>query len=98
MIKIEQLTKIYKVNRKKHCCALNNVSFVLPDRGMVFIVGKSGSGESTLLNLLGGLDKPTSGQIFSDNIEITKLSGRGLTKYRSSYVGFVFKYNNDCIW
>lgn len=91
MIKIEQLTKIYKVNRKKHCCALNNVSFVLPDRGMVFIVGKSGSGKSTLLNLLGGLDKPTSGQIFSDNIEITKLSGRGLTKYRSSYVGFVFQ-------
>ena len=44
--------------------ALKNVNLTLADKGMVFILGKSGSGKSTLLNLLGGLDKPSSGEIF----------------------------------
>lgn len=91
MIKIDNLTKIYKINRKKHCVALNDVSFVLPDKGLIFIIGKSGSGKSTLLNLIGGLDKPTAGTIFADKHEVTKMSGRNLTKYRSSYVGFIFQ-------
>ena len=61
MIKVENLTKIYKSSSKQSCKALNDVSFVLPNKGMIFVVGKSGSGKSTLLNLLGGLDNATSG-------------------------------------
>ena len=91
MIKIENLTKIYKINRKKHCLALSDVSFTLPDKGLIFIIGKSGSGKSTLLNLIGGLDKPTAGTIFADKHEVTKMSSKNLTKYRSSYVGFIFQ-------
>lgn len=91
MIKIENVTKIYKASNKITCKALDDVSFTLPDKGMVFIIGKSGSGKSTLLNLIGGLDDVTSGKIIADSNEITSLKHKELTKYRSSYVGFVFQ-------
>lgn len=91
MIEIKNLTKIYKIKNKNECIAVNDVSFVLPDKGMVFIVGKSGSGKSTLLNLIGGLDIANSGTIIADGNEITKMKNYELTKYRSSYVGFIFQ-------
>ena len=58
---------------------------------MIFVIGKSGSGKSTLLNLIGGLDKCTSGEIIADGNNITKMESRKVTKYRSSYVGFIFQ-------
>lgn len=91
MIKVENITKIYKINRKKQTVALDDVSFTLPEKGLIFIVGKSGSGKSTLLNLIGGLDKPTQGSIVSSGNDITKLSNYNLTKYRSSYIDFIFQ-------
>ena len=57
MVKVNNLTKVYKSKNKNNCVALNDISFELPDKGLIFVVGKSGSGKSTLLNLLGGLDK-----------------------------------------
>lgn len=71
--------------------ALNNVSFELPERGMVFILGKSGSGKTTILNLLGGLDKPTKGSIYIKDKELSSMSSRELNKYRAHYVGFIFQ-------
>ena len=59
MIKIENLTKIYKSKKKNNCKALDNVTLTLPNSGLVFVLGKSGSGKSTLLNLIGGLDNIT---------------------------------------
>jgi ABC-type lipoprotein export system ATPase subunit len=53
MIKIEGLTKKYHSRRRSTCVALDSLDLVLPERGMVFVIGKSGSGKSTLLNLLG---------------------------------------------
>lgn len=91
MIEIKNLTKVYKVKRRNDVVALNDVSFDLPDKGMVFIVGKSGSGKSTLLNIIGGLDSATSGEITADGNSILKMSKAKLTKYRSSYVGFIFQ-------
>lgn len=91
MIVLKNVTKIYKIKHKSDCVAVNNVSLTLPDKGMVFIIGKSGSGKSTLLNLLGGLDRCSSGEIVVDGNVLSKLSSRSLTKYRSSYVGFIFQ-------
>lgn len=91
MIEIKNVTKIYKVKNKSDCIAVNDVTFTLPDKGMVFVIGKSGSGKSTLLNLIGGLDTCTSGEITADGNVITKMKNRELTKYRSSYVGFIFQ-------
>ena len=91
MIELRNVTKTYALNKKTECTAISDVSLVLPDKGFVFIIGKSGSGKSTLLNLIGGLDTPTNGTIISDGNEITKYNQRMLTKYRSSYIGFIFQ-------
>jgi putative ABC transport system ATP-binding protein len=61
---------------------------------MVVLLGPSGSGKSTLLNIMGGLDHPTSGQLFFKRLELTGLDDRGLTNYRRRHVGFVFQFYN----
>ena len=69
--------------------ALNDVSLSVNRGEYVAIVGPSGSGKSTLLNCIGGLDHPTSGQVFFDNVEIT--SGDDLDNLRSEHIGYVFQ-------
>jgi putative ABC transport system ATP-binding protein len=61
---------------------------------MVVLLGPSGSGKSTLLNIMGGLDHPSSGQLFFKDLELTDLDDRGLTNYRRRHVGFVFQFYN----
>ena len=94
MIQAKNITKIYKPKKGQHVAALNGVSLTLPDRGMVFVLGKSGSGKSTLLNLLGGLDRPTSGEILVNGESILKSNNSRLDSYRNTYVGFIFQEYN----
>lgn len=89
-MKINNITKIFK-SKDNEIKALDNVSFVLPNKGLIFVVGKSGSGKSTLLNVLGGLDKVTSGDIIINNKNITKMREDELEEYRSSSLGFIFQ-------
>ena len=91
MVKIRNLTKIYKSKKSHDCVALDKVNITLPDTGMVFIIGKSGSGKSTLLNLIGGLDTITSGSIEIDGNELSKMNSKDFNNYRSSYLTFVFQ-------
>ena len=91
MIKVENLTKIYKSKNRTNCIALDHVSFTLPDNGMVFVLGKSGSGKSTLLNLLGGLDEFEGGEIFFENERISKFTKYDFYDYRCRHIGFVFQ-------
>lgn len=74
--------------------ALKDINLKLPKNGMIFILEKSGWGKSTLLNLIGGLDKSTDGGIYVDNQKLEKLNDKHLAAYRNTYVGFVFKENN----
>ena len=90
MIIAKNLTKVYKTGGKE-VKALDNVNFVLPDNGMVFIVGKSGSGKSTLLNMISGLDKITSGQIIAGGNSVGAMTAKLKEKYLSSYIGYVFQ-------
>ena len=90
MIIAKNLTKVYKTGGKEFK-ALNNVNFVLPDNGMIFIVGKSGSGKSTLLNMISGLDKITSGQVISGGNSVGAMTAKTKEKYLSSYIGYVFQ-------
>ena len=91
MIIVKNLTKVYKSKKTKSCVALDNVSFSLPSKGLVFVVGKSGSGKSTMLNLLGGLDSLTSGEINVFGNQLNEYSESELYSFRSNMVGFVFQ-------
>lgn len=74
--------------------AVDDVSFSI-DRGeFVIILGASGAGKSTILNLLGGMDEITTGEIFVDGNEISKYTKKMLTKYRREDIGFVFQFYN----
>lgn len=93
MIEIKNLTKIYN-NSKTPVKALNNVSLVLPDNGLIFVLGKSGSGKSTLLNMLGGLDNITSGDVLFNGMSLKNLSSYELDSYRNDYVGIIYQNFN----
>ena len=91
MIITENLTRTYGKGEGK-VTALDGVSLTINDGEMVAIIGKSGSGKSTLLNLIGGLDKPTSGQIFYNDKELGSMKDTELSEFRLKNIGFVFQF------
>jgi putative ABC transport system ATP-binding protein len=74
--------------------ALRTVTLDLYEGEFVVLLGPSGSGKSTLLNILGGLDVPSSGQVFFRNRDLTRASDRILTRFRRESVGFIFQFYN----
>lgn len=74
--------------------AVDDVSFSIDKGEFVIILGASGAGKSTILNLLGGMDQITSGSIYVDGNEISKYNKKMLTKYRREDIGFVFQFYN----
>lgn len=90
MIKAESISKIYKAG-KVDVTALSDVSFSIPTGSIACIIGKSGSGKSTLLRQLGLIDTPTSGTIWIDDVDTSKLSERERSSMRLSTIGYVFQ-------
>ena len=74
--------------------ALSGVTLNVERGEFLSIIGPSGSGKSTLLGLIGGLDTPTDGRVFIDNVDITDLSERALTRIRNEKIGFIFQFFN----
>lgn len=74
--------------------ANNDVSFEIEKGELVIILGASGSGKSTILNILGGMDTVSEGEVIVDGVDIVKLSDRERTLYRRNDVGFVFQFYN----
>ena len=74
--------------------AVKGVDLSFPERGLFFLVGKSGSGKSTLLNLLGGLEKPASGEVVYEGRALSSMSSRELDEYRARTASFVFQEKN----
>ena len=74
--------------------ALDNTNFEIEKGELVVIVGPSGAGKTTTLNILGGMDKATSGKVIVDGKEITKLNNKQLIEYRRNDIGFVFQFYN----
>lgn len=92
-IKFQNVVKSYEVG-DVNFKALDDISFSIPKGEFVVILGPSGADKSTLLNLLGGMDKVTSGKIIVDNDVISDYSDTRLTKYRAEKVGFIFQFYN----
>ena len=92
-ISFEDVTKEYQMGGEK-VLAANHVSFEMEQGELSVVLGPSGAGKTTVLNLLGGMDKVTSGRIVVGGKEVTGLSGRELTEYRRLDVGFVFQFYN----
>lgn len=93
LIKVNSVSKEYKMGNQT-VKAANKLDFTIDQGELVVILGPSGSGKSTLLNLLGGLDKPTSGEIIIDDENITAFSDKELTRYRAKEIGFIFQFYN----
>ncbi|MBU3193692.1 ABC transporter ATP-binding protein [Clostridium algidicarnis] len=74
--------------------AVDDVSFSIDKGEVVIVLGSSGAGKSTILNLLGGMDNVTDGNIFVNGNEISKYDKKGLTTYRREEIGFVFQFYN----
>lgn len=93
ILRADNLSKSYQMGEIQ-VKALNNVSFSIEEGEFVVILGPSGSGKSTLLNIIGGMDQPTSGEVFMLDEEITSYDEKKLTQYRRNKVGFVFQFYN----
>lgn len=92
-IEFKDVKKIYKMGEVE-IAALNGVNFSVDKGECVVIVGASGAGKSTILNILGGMDTATSGQIIVDGKRIDNYSDRDLITYRRYDIGFVFQFYN----
>lgn len=92
-IVVKSLSKYYGKEKNK-VIALDEISLKIKKGEFIAIVGASGSGKSTLLHMIGGVDKPTSGEVIIDDIDITKLNERELALFRLRKIGFVFQRFN----
>lgn len=92
-IKVENLTKEYTMGEIK-LLAVDDVSFEISEGELTVILGPSGAGKTTILNILGGMDSPTSGSIIIDGKDISKYNNKELTYYRRNDIGFVFQFYN----
>lgn len=93
ILDVEDLVKVYGRNESA-VCAVNEVSFHVNRGEFVLVVGSSGSGKSSLLNLIGLLDKPTSGRISIDGTDTTNMNDGQITTFRNRKLGFIFQFSN----
>jgi lipoprotein-releasing system ATP-binding protein len=89
MLKAQSINKSYG---KLHI--LKGVDLEVERGEIVTIVGASGAGKSSLLNILGTLDSPDSGQLFIDNVEVSKLNNKNLSEFRNQKIGFIFQFHH----
>lgn len=90
ILKVEKIEKYYG-SRSSLTKAIDNLSFEVEKSEFVAIMGASGSGKTTLLNVISTIDKVTSGKIYLDSKDITKLEGDDLNKFRREELGFIFQ-------
>ncbi len=93
IISAKNVTKIYDTGGNK-VTAIEKMSFEINEGEFVVILGPSGAGKTTILNLLGGMDTLTSGNLISSGVSLKKISDKDLTNYRRNKVGFVFQFYN----
>ena len=90
-VKLDKVSKIYKMGEVE-IRAVDNISFEISKGEFVVVVGPSGAGKTTVLNILGGMDTATKGNVFVDGSNIANYNNRQLTAYRRDVIGFVFQF------
>jgi ABC-type lipoprotein export system ATPase subunit len=93
LVDAQELTKIYRRGQEK-IIALQGVNLQIELGSFVFVVGPSGGGKSTLLHLLGGMDRPTSGRLAVNAFALDTASEEALTRFRRENIGFIFQFYN----
>lgn len=93
LLSCQQITKFYQEGTQQ-TEVLKQVSFSMQPSELVAIVGSSGSGKSTLLHTLGGLDQPSSGEVFIKGQSLQQMSPNALAKLRNQYLGFVYQFHH----
>ena len=92
-VEFKDVVKIYGKGEGKQV-AVDHVSFTIEKGEFVVILGQSGAGKSTVLNMLGGMDIPTEGKVIVDGKEISSYNDRQLSEYRADKIGFIFQFYN----
>ncbi|MCR5829871.1 MAG: ABC transporter ATP-binding protein [Lachnospiraceae bacterium] len=90
LLKVEHIEKYYG-NKSSLTKAVDDISFSVDEGEFVAIMGASGSGKTTLLNCISTIDRVTSGHIYLDNEDVTKLKGKALNRFRREKLGFIFQ-------
>ena len=92
-VELKDVKKIYKMGEVE-IHAVAGINFEIKKGEFAVVVGASGAGKTTVLNILGGMDTATSGEVLVDGNDITKYNGKKLTAYRRDDIGFVFQFYN----
>jgi putative ABC transport system ATP-binding protein len=92
-VELKHVKKIYQMGEVT-IPAVDGIDFQIDQGEFVVIVGPSGAGKTTVLNILGGMDTCTEGEVWVDGTDISRLKGKGLTAYRRDDIGFVFQFYN----
>ena len=92
-VKLDKVSKIYKMGEVE-IRAVDNISFEISKGEFVVVVGPSGAGKTTFLNILGGMDTATEGDVYVDGSNIAEYNSHQLTAYRRDDIGFVFQFYN----
>lgn len=93
LLRLHDVGKIYRMGDVE-VPVLHDINLEIAEEEFVVVVGPSGSGKSTLLNLIGGIDSPTTGEVWFDGQNISSLSDSELTEYRRRHIGFIFQFYN----
>lgn len=94
LVKLKDVYKIYSEGLESEVRALDGVSLEIERGEFVAVVGQSGSGKSTMMNVLGCLDIPTHGEYYLDGTDVRELSDKELSHIRNKQIGFIFQQYN----
>ena len=91
-IELERVSRFYLVNKSEKKYVLKNITLSFPCTGLISVIGKSGCGKTTLLNIIGKLDNPSEGNVYYDGESVSSFKEKSLTEFRKNCVSYIFQH------